>query len=187
LSSLPSIAPAPDERRQRRERRILFFAQGFGSGRLPVAPGTWGSLVGVVWFLALVAPGSFWLYLVGTAVGVAVGVWGCDRAERILGQKDPGSIVLDEIVAMPLAYLSWVVVARLQIGGCSFRDLAEAGAFWWLLGLGFVAFRLLDVLKPWPIRPLQRVRGGWGVVVDDLAAACCATAVLFWFTGAWVS
>jgi phosphatidylglycerophosphatase A len=172
----------PEARNLHRDRRILFVAQGFGSGRLPAAPGTWGSLVGIAWFLLLVAPGSFWVYLIGTGVGIGVGIWFCDRAERILGLKDPGSIVLDEIVAMPLAYGSWVIAAELQMGGCSFQDLAAVGRFWWMLGIGFVAFRLFDALKPWPIGAMQCIRGGWGVVVDDLAAALCATVVLYGIT-----
>jgi phosphatidylglycerophosphatase A len=180
LISLPP-APQTSTGHRHRDRLILLVAQGFGSGRLPAAPGTWGSLVGIAWFVVLVASGNFWVYLIGTGAGIIAGVWFCDRAERIMGRKDPGSIVLDEIVAVPLVYGSWVIVAELHIGGCSLRDLAEVGNVWWMLGTGFVVFRLLDALKPWPIRAMQRVRGGWGVVVDDLAAAICAALVLYGF------
>jgi phosphatidylglycerophosphatase A len=179
LTSPPSAQARPNGSRPQRDRLILFIAQGLGSGRLPAAPGTWGSVVGVLWFLVLLAPGHFWLYLLGTSLGVAAGIWFCDRGERILGQKDPGSIVLDEIVAMPIVYLSWTSVAWFQTGGCSIPELAQAGAFGWLLAIGFLAFRLLDALKPWPIRGLQRAKGGWGVVVDDLGAAVGATLILF--------
>jgi phosphatidylglycerophosphatase A len=178
LTLQPPPPPALN-RHPRRDRHILFVAQGFGSGRLPLAPGTWGSLVGVGWFLALAAPGSFWLFLAGTAIGIAAGIWYCDRAEGILGRKDPGSIVLDEIVAVPLVYLSWVGVAQYQFGACSIDTLGGVGNVWWLLGIGFITFRLFDMLKPWPIRAMQRVRGGWGVVVDDLAAALCTTGILY--------
>lgn len=171
--------PERDDRHRHRDRLILFIAEGLGSGRIPIAPGTWGSLLGVGWFLALVALGSFWLFLAGTAIGIAAGIWFCDEAERILGRKDPGSIVLDEIVAVPLVYLSWVWVAQSHFGACSIDKLAGVGNVWWLLGTGFAAFRLLDAVKPWPICAMQRVRGGWGVVVDDLAAALCTTVLLY--------
>jgi phosphatidylglycerophosphatase A len=184
LSSPLPAPPQPDARDPQRDAWIVFIAQGFGSGRLPAAPGTWGSLVGLVWFLALTAPGLFWLYLLGTALGIVAGIWFCDHGERILGQKDPGSIVLDEIVAMPVVYLSWTTVSWYQTGGCSIPELAQVGAFGWLLAIGFSVFRLLDALKPWPIRGLQKAKGGWGVVVDDLAAAVGASLILFWFTRA---
>jgi phosphatidylglycerophosphatase A len=177
--------PEPNLRAPSRDRFALLLAQGLGTGRVPIAPGTAGSVLGVAWFLLLVVPGIFWLYLAGMTVGVLASVRLCGRAEMLLGHKDPGSVVLDEIVAVPLSYLSWVVVAWLQHGECSLRALAAAGSLPWLLIVGFVAFRLFDALKPWPIRPLQQVQGGWGIVMDDLAAALCATAVLLWFTNAF--
>src|SRR6266850_1448021 len=75
---------------------MLWIAQGFGVGRIPLAPGTFGSLVGVLWFGLLLATGSLWILALSTLLGIALSVWLCGRAEKILGQRDPGSIVLDE-------------------------------------------------------------------------------------------
>src|ERR1700733_615119 len=86
----------------------LWIAQGFGIGRIPVAPGTFGSILGMAWFAALVYFRSWPVFIVGNAVAVALSVWLCGEAERILKQTDPGSVVLDEIVAIPLCFAGWM-------------------------------------------------------------------------------
>jgi phosphatidylglycerophosphatase A len=153
----------------------LFIAQGFGVGRIPFAPGTFGSFAGLLWFAALVATGNFWAYLAGAIEGIAFSIWLCDDAEKILRQKDPGSIVLDEIIAIPFCFLPWVASEWFRHGTLPlpeffFQDRALA-----LTLLIVVLFRVFDIAKPWPIRQIQRLPGGWGVTVDDLiAAAYCA-------------
>src|SRR6185503_8487516 len=92
----------------------LWVAQGFGVGWVPLAPGTFGSLLGLVWFAMLVATGNFWAYLAGAIEGIAFSIWLCDDAEKILGEKDPGSVVLDEIIAIPFCFLPWVISAWLR-------------------------------------------------------------------------
>jgi phosphatidylglycerophosphatase A len=86
----------------------LWIAQGFGVGLIPFAPGTFGSLVGLVWFGLLLATGHLWSYLLGMFVGLGLSVWLCGYAEKRLSQKDPGSVVLDEIAAMPLCFCCWI-------------------------------------------------------------------------------
>jgi len=150
---------------------ILWLAQGFGIGRIPKAPGTFGSVLGVGWFALLLLPGNLVFFLIGIFVGVALSVWLCGAGEKILKAKDPGSVVFDEIAAIPICFLGWVAF-----------HLAKTGAFPapefffskenWLPTLGvFVAFRFFDVLKPWPVRQSQSLAGGWGVTVDDVLAA----------------
>lgn len=156
---------------------IVWLAQGLGIGRIPFAPGTWGSLLGLLWALVLLWPGSPGFYLLGILASALVAVEICDAAERILGQHDPGSVVLDEIVAMPIALGGYVGLWWWQSG-----ELPEPARFpkWWPAAAGaFALFRLFDIWKPWPIRRLQSLRGGWGVVADDLAAGLVAAAVLW--------
>ena len=86
----------------------VFVAQGFGVGKIPFAPGTFGSLLGLLWLAMLLATGNFWAYLAGAIEGIALSIWLCDDAEKILGEKDPGSVVLDEIIAIPFCFLPWV-------------------------------------------------------------------------------
>ena len=81
-----------------KSKLIVWVAQGFGIGRIPFAPGTWGSVLGIVWALLLLWPRSLSSFFIGTAIAAGFAVWCCGRAERILGQHDPGSVVLDEIV-----------------------------------------------------------------------------------------
>ena len=83
---------------------LLWLAQGFGSGRAPFAPGTFGSIVGVLWFLLLVAAGNVWIFSLGILAGLAASVWLCGEGEKILRQKDPGSVVMDEIAAIPICF-----------------------------------------------------------------------------------
>jgi phosphatidylglycerophosphatase A len=149
----------------------LWVAQGFGLGRVPVAPGTFGSVLGVGWFALLIASGRFWALLIGCGVGAALSVWLCGAAERMLGKKDPGSVVLDEIAAMPVCFVGWVATVVWKTGTMPGLSYFFAGRNW-LLTLGvFVVFRFFDVLKPWPVNKSQSLPGGWGITVDDLLAA----------------
>ena len=133
---------------------------GFGSGFLPKMPGTWGSAVALaLWWLVL-APLALWLQLL-VCVGVFVaGVFLIDALGRRYGTGDDPAIVIDEFVGL------WIVLAGLPDG-------------WPWVVAGFVAFRLFDMLKPWPISVVDaRLHGGFGVMLDDLVAGLCALIVL---------
>jgi len=156
----------------------LWIAQGFGVGRIPVAPGTFGSLLGVLWFGLLLMTGSIWIVIGGTIAGIALSVWLCGVAEKLLGQKDPGSVVLDEIAALPVCFLTWVVILLWKTGSLpAFASFFSAQT--WPLTLGvFVAFRFFDIAKPWPVRQSQVLPGGWGITIDDVLAAVYVNAVV---------
>jgi phosphatidylglycerophosphatase A len=137
-------------------------------------------------FFALLATGclsgflGLWLITAGAAV------WLCGRAERILGSTDPGCIVLDEIVAVPLCFLAWVLWLTAERGRFPAAMEFLAGRAWIGTLLSFAGFRLLDIAKPWPIRKLQELPGGWGVVADDLAAGAGVSAgswLVLWLLG----
>ncbi|GJM14592.1 MAG: phosphatidylglycerophosphatase A [Pseudohongiella sp.] len=134
---------------------IHFIAFGFGSGALPKAPGTWGTLLAVGIYLLL--PAMSWLsYAAFLVVTFAVGVWLCGRTAKDIGVHDHGGIVWDEFVGY------WITMY-----------LAPPGLIWVLLG--FVLFRLLDILKPWPIKWVDRqVHGGIGIMLDDVLAGIMA-------------
>jgi phosphatidylglycerophosphatase A len=142
---------------------ILFFATGFGSGYAPVAPGTAGSVVGLV--LVGIAWGPLWmrmpwLCLLIFAVAFVLACWISDRAEQIFEQHDDSRIVIDEVLGM---------------AATMFGNPITLG---WLLA-GFVLFRIADVIKPWPASLIdRRMRNGAGVMLDDLAAAIYANIVL---------
>lgn len=155
---------------------VLWLAQGLGAGRLRPAPGTWGSLVGVAWTLALLVPGSPMIYGLGALLGVALAIPACGFAEMELGQQDPPSVVLDEVVAMPLAFGGHVALWAWSGAGVPGVSTWQA----WILHVlaAFGLFRLLDIWKPWPIGLLQRLPGGWGVVLDDVAAGVGAGLLL---------
>ncbi len=138
---------------------VHWLAFGGGAGLAPVAPGTFGTLVGIPFFIAM-AGLSPALYLLITLLLFVVGVWICERSSASLGVHDHPGIVWDEIVG----YLVTMIAVPLQ--------------WQWLL-LGFVLFRLFDILKPWPIRWLdRRVEGGFGIMVDDLLAGIFAAAIM---------
>jgi phosphatidylglycerophosphatase A len=147
----------------------LWIAQGFGIGRIAVAPGTFGSILGLGWLALLLSFKSCAVFVAGSVAGIAVSVWLCGEAERILGNKDPGSVVLDEIVAIPLCFAGWVAVAGLR------RHSFPGPDYFWAHGLSsigvFALFRLFDVAKPWPVRQSQVLPGGWGITIDDVLAA----------------
>ena len=159
----------------------LWAAQGFGVGLFPIGPGTAGSVLGLGWFALLASFSQPWLFVIGTALGLAASVWLCDFAEKILDRKDPGSVVLDEVAAMPVCFLAWSIILA-----CRNHSWPGPANFIfhrnWLGTLAvFAAFRLFDVLKPWPIRQSQALPGGWGITLDDLLAACYVNLVLLAF------
>ena len=167
--------------RTRAESLVLFIAEGFGTGRVPKAPGTVGTVVGLGWMLALLASGSLACYLGGTAVGLALSVWLCGRAETLLGKADPGSVVLDEIAAMPVCFGVWIAFHLPDSGGLPSPSLLLTGSGAWMLVLGFALFRLFDIAKPWPVHQSQQLPGGWGITTDDLLAAVYVN--LVWLLG----
>src|ERR1051326_3516181 len=91
---------------------VLCLAQGFFIGRIPRAPGTFGSVLGLGWLALLLTASNWWALATGTLLGIALSVWCCGKAEKILGQTDPGSVVLDEVVAMPVCFLAWLSLHR---------------------------------------------------------------------------
>jgi phosphatidylglycerophosphatase A len=154
-------------------------------GRWGPAPGTNGSLVGTVFFFLVYPwlPPAFAMALMLISVYLAVVF--CDAAEIILGEKDPGYVILDEFVAMPfcflpLLYFLWSAYERkLSVPpALLFFSLLRQWPWLWLAPLfGFAFFRLFDIAKPFGIRRLQNLPGGLGVVVDDLAAALATSLV----------
>jgi phosphatidylglycerophosphatase A len=129
-----------------------------GIGLVPVAPGTFGSLVAVPLLpgLAVVRDGSFAGYLALLAALVALAIWAAGRAEVILGEHDHSRIVIDEVAGL--------AVAGLFLPGT-----------WTAAGLGFLLFRFFDVVKPFPAGLIDgRIEGGAGVVGDDLVAGVYA-------------
>lgn len=146
--------------------RLVVGAATLGpAGRWGRAPGTNGSLLGLLFF-AVLLPGFNAFGLVALTVVLAWAAVGlCGEAERRLAQRDPGIVILDEFVAMPLCFTGW-------------QTLDGIVPAWWLLIGGFLLFRLFDIAKPLGIRRLQYLPGGWGVVADDLAAAVLACGVL---------
>jgi len=156
---------------------MLFIAQGFGLGKIPFAPGTLGSILGLLWFTLLLASGKVWGLLGGTLIGLAFSVWLCDAAEKTLGLKDPSSVVLDELTAMPICFFSWSGIYFSKTGALPGVEQLVANHNWMItLGI-FLAFRLFDVIKPWPVRQSQSLQGGWGITVDDVLAAIYVSAL----------
>jgi len=130
---------------------VLFIAQGAYSGKLPAAPGTAGTLVGVLvyWAMRDLSPGVFGSLCV---LCVLVGTWLAGRAEVLLGRKDSPSIVIDEIVGFLVA-------------------MFLVPSSWGFVVAGFVLFRFFDIAKPWPLKRLQDLSGGPGIMLDDIGAA----------------
>jgi phosphatidylglycerophosphatase A len=134
---------------------IHLLAFGFGSGLAPKAPGTAGTAVAVMIYLLL--PNMAWpIYLVFLTVAFVLGIWLCGKTAHDLGVHDHGGIVWDEFVGY------WITLFMVPSG-------------WVWVVLGFVLFRLFDILKPWPIGWVDRqVEGGLGIMLDDVIAGIMA-------------
>ena len=153
---------------------VIALARVGPVGRIKPAPGTWGSVAGMLYFLLIFHRTDWITTILGSLVAAMVAVVACGEAEHRLGKQDPGEIVLDEAVAIPLCFLGWT----------TFLDVAPAWVIWLA---GFALFRLFDVTKPLGIAALQKLPGGWGVVIDDLAAALLTCATLHAAFFAWTA
>lgn len=139
-------------------------------GYMQPGPGTWGSLFGIVWYMLLFhwLPVLLQVVLILVTLVIAAGV--CDKAEKAIGRKDPGEVILDEFVVIPICFLGlqYALYGSLLVPG---------------LMAGFVVFRVFDIFKPFGISKLQTRKGGWGILVDDVAAAlatCVVLHVAYW-------
>jgi phosphatidylglycerophosphatase A len=159
-------------------RLAVALATVFGTGRLPLVPGTFGSVVGVgvgcvlAWTTAAHftagsrLPRAFFTgYIVINVILAAVGVWAASRTSAWLRHKDPSSVVIDEVSGQMITFAGF-------LGGL-------AALNWKSLLVGFILFRGFDVLKPFPARRAEWLPGGWGVMADDWIAGVYAAIVLW--------
>ena|SRR3990167_5789643 len=151
-----SIPPLPDKIWQ--DPRY-FIAFGFGSGVMPVAPGTFGTLMAIPFYLLLQHLSSFY-YISFVILFIAASSWLCERVSREINVHDHPGMCIDEFAGF------FVTMIHAPHG------------YGWII-LGFLLFRLFDIWKPWPIRLLdEKVHGGFGIVIDDVAAGIYAFASL---------
>lgn len=143
-----------------------WLAYGFGSGLVARAPGTAGTLAAIPLYL-LMAPLPLCWYLLALLALTLAGLWACAKTLRELDVHDPGPIVWDEVLGFLLA-------------------MTAAPSGWGWIALGFVLFRFFDIVKPWPIRTIdRRVPGALGVILDDLVAGLMTLGLIQLAAHAW--
>ena len=134
---------------------LHLLALGFGSGLAPKAPGTFGTVVAIPFYL-LFAELDLIFYLAIVVAAFVVGVFLCDYTSKALGVHDHSGIVWDEFVGF------WITMIAVPL------------AWQWIL-LGFVLFRIFDIFKPWPVKLAdQKIQGGFGIMIDDVLAGIYA-------------
>jgi len=142
-----------------KNKLVLFLASGFGLGYTPLAPGTFGTLLGVAAYFFLGRLSIFAVVPIAAAL-ILVSIWLADQAEQILLTRDPQIVVIDEVAGFLVTMLSFPTS-------------------WRYLLAGFLLFRFFDILKPWPASYFDRsARRGWAVVMDDVAAGVYANICL---------
>ena len=140
------------------------LATWFGIGLLPFAPGTWAALSALPLAYGLVRLGGVWALSAATGAVVLAGLWASGRVEAVMGVKDPGQVVIDEVAGQWLA-------------------LIPVALDWRLWPIAFVVFRIADIGKPWPVSWAdQRLSGAPGIMADDLLAGGYA-ALAAWLVG----
>lgn len=147
---------------------VVNFATLGPLGLVKKGPGTVGSLAGIAFYAVLFHRAAPFEYLILSLLSVYLAVAFCDEAEKRLQMRDPGMIILDEFVAVPLVFLG--------MNGSQGLIVQHGG--WPVLLAGFVLFRVFDIFKPLGISKLQNLPGGLGCVIDDIAAALAACVVL---------
>ncbi len=142
-----------------KEKAVMFIATGCFIGKIPLAPGTFGSIVGILPCFILSGT-SVLIAIFFAVIFIIFSIWIAHNAERILNKKDPGCVVIDEIAGMVVTLI-----------GLPFNVISVAG--------GFIIFRVLDITKPFPIRFFERhFSGGAGIVLDDVAAGIIGNIIL---------
>jgi phosphatidylglycerophosphatase A len=142
-----------------------------GVGYMPLAPGTWGSLVGIlvyfgVYYATTIAKTPTLLVAVELLVIVVVtlfGIWAASKTEKLLGRKDPGKVVVDEVAGQMISLLPISIFLVSPLNG-------------WVI-VSFILFRFFDIVKPYPARRLEGLHGGLGIMADDLVAGVYAAAI----------
>ncbi len=134
----------------------VLFLTGLGTGLIPFAPGTWGSLLGLFFYLIFYKlPVAFLIYLAVLALGVKLS----SSSYMLFGEEDSSKIVIDEVLGM------WTALLGLKLS-------------FWLIVIAFLMFRFFDIYKPNFIAFFERLPGGWGVVVDDIVAGVVTNVLL---------
>lgn len=142
-----------------KEKLVMFLATGCFVGNIPIAPGTFGSIAGLLFCLFL-SRASFLFASLIVIVFIIFAIWIAGEAEKIVKQKDPGRIVIDEIAGIMVTLL-----------GLPFNVISAIS--------GFFIFRILDIIKPFPIRSIEnKLSGGAGIVMDDVAAGIMGNCML---------
>lgn len=146
----------------------VLLATAGGVGYLPWAPGAWGSLIGVLLGFLVTRTLAWPMAILVIVLGGIACAFICTSAEQALQQHDPSMIVLDEVYGMCVVFVvcPWI-----------------ASSLLWLIA-AFLLFRLFDIIKPFPLRRLERLPTGWGIMADDIGAALYA-AVLVWMVHGW--
>ncbi|MEP6743584.1 MAG: phosphatidylglycerophosphatase A [bacterium] len=180
-----AVLAAPRAARSLKDYIALAIAT-CGVGYLPLAPGTWGSLVGIglfvllrdflIWLIAQYERSKQW-NLLQQAAGIVtleisaivclalIGIWAGSRTEKLSGKKDPGKIVIDEVAGQMIALVPVSVAVAY-------------GGMWWPTILAFLLFRFFDIVKPYPARKFESLKGGWGIMADDLVAGIYAAVIV---------
>ncbi|MGD9241268.1 MAG: phosphatidylglycerophosphatase A [Desulfobacterales bacterium] len=142
-----------------RERAVLFLATGFFIGTVPLAPGTFGSVIGLP-ICFLISRLDILIGVICTVLFILFAIWVAAAAEKVLKKKDAGEIVIDEIAGLIVTFIGLPFTLKIVIAG-------------------FIIFRTFDILKPFPIRFLEKkVAGGSGVVLDDVLAGLYGNLIL---------
>lgn len=145
---------------------VLFLAFGFGSGLAKKAPGTCGTVAAIPVYYLFIQFNNVWIYSLLTIIATVAGVWFCDVAAKKLNEHDYGGIVWDEVAGYLITL--WFVPYS-----------------WQAVILGFILFRIFDIIKPFPIEWVDKhVHGGLGIMLDDVLAAVFAGGLL-WLAMRW--
>jgi phosphatidylglycerophosphatase A len=175
------VTIAPARRRQTLSDYFALAVATWGVGYIPGAPGTFGSAVGVGLYLLMqsmsasvfaFAAARGWsmeflesfrtaLVLLLIALLTLVGIWAATRTEKLLGRKDPGIVVVDEVAGQLITFV-----------------FVPFNSAWWVIIAGFAAFRLFDIWKPYPIRRLEALESGLGIMADDVLAGIYAAILM---------
>lgn len=150
-----------------KNRIAIIIATFFYVGRIPLAPGTWGTVAAIpLYYLISISGIPYYFYILLTLIFILVSVWAAGVTEKVYRMTDPGFIVADEVCG----YLVTMILVPPTVKN---------------IILGFVLFRIFDIIKPPPSRQMERLQGGWGVVMDDVLAGVYACIILHVLTRFW--